>query len=163
MPTKWMNKNKRAITQLYPNCVVYGPYVNSKDGRRRIVIFDGVRRIAKQYAKLKMEVRLGCILSKDETVDHIDRDFLNDKYKNLQILDKLPHARKDALRRKSKSVKCVWCGTRFILSKHQVNTRSKSNAGPFCSRSCTGSYGASLQGGANKLKRKTVKITYEYA
>ena len=162
MTTKWLKRNKKKIRKLYPDCVVYGPYTNSKDGRRRIVLYNGIKRTAKQYAKLKMEVLIGRILTKYETVDHIDRNFLNDRYSNLQILNKKLHASKDALKRKEHMATCVWCGSKFKLSKEQVNKRSQRKAGPFCSRSCSSSYGANIQNGGTPIKRKVVKIIYEY-
>lgn len=162
MSTKWLKRNKRKIKKLYPDCIVYGPYTNSEDGRRRIVLYNGIKRTAKQYAKLKMEVQIGRVLTKNETVDHIDRNFLNDHYSNLQILNNKVHAYKDALKRKEHIAACVWCESRFKLSKDQVNKCSKNKAGPFCSKGCSGKYGALVQNGGVKLKRKVVKVTYKY-
>lgn len=41
---------------------------------------------------------------------------------------------------------CKWCGTEFIQTLEQMRkSRRSKNEGPFCSRSCTGKYGASVR------------------
>jgi hypothetical protein len=158
---KWLDKHVKIISRLYNGIhTVYGPYI-AKDGRRRVVIYDGHRRITRQYAKIKMEIRLNRRLIQNETVDHIDRNILNDDYGNLQVLDRSTHSRKDALKVRVKSKhKCVWCNQIIpLITESQRNERTK--AGPFCSRSCAGSYGAALQNRkVNKLPRKEIVKDY---
>lgn len=83
------------------NLVVYGPYKRKQDGRRIVVIYDGTRRITKLYAKVKLEIKIGRILSKDETVDHIDKNPFNDKFSNLRMLSREKNARRSALNNKN--------------------------------------------------------------
>ena len=65
------------IQKLYPACKkIYGPYLR-KDGRLVIVLYDGVKRTAKQASRIIMEVHLGRVLDPSETVDHIDRNPLS--------------------------------------------------------------------------------------
>ncbi len=65
---------------------IYGPY-KRKDGRKHVVIIyeDGTRQ-TKSYPRLMMEQHLGRGLTKEETVDHINNDFTDDRIENLQIL-----------------------------------------------------------------------------
>ena len=55
---------------------------------------------------------------------------------------------------------CSMCGKKFKPSANQHNTRSLSKAGPFCSKQCSGLYGAQVQNGAPKINRQ--KIYKEY-
>jgi hypothetical protein len=84
----WLLKRFAKVTTLYPNLkAIYGPYLCS-DGRYRVLIYQsGSKRTTRQFAKLKMELKLGRQLHPHrETVDHINDDATNDKYSNLQIL-----------------------------------------------------------------------------
>lgn len=149
---EFLQKHIKLISKLYNGITkIYGPYI-AKDGRRRIVLYDGVRRITRQYAKIKIEIKVRKRLSTNETIDHKDRNVLNDSYKNLQILQRSIHTKKDALRLKINVIKqCIWCKTSFSLTRNQIKETNK--AGPFCSRSCSGKYGASIQN--KKIKKRT--------
>lgn len=72
--------------KLYPTEVIYGPYVRKQDKRRIVVIYDGIKRTAKLYAKVKLEIKLGRRLSRQEEVDHKDDNPKNDRFSNLQLL-----------------------------------------------------------------------------
>lgn len=156
---EFLNRNKNIISKLYNGIhTIYGPYI-AKDNRRRVILYDGNRRITRQYAKLKMEIKLGRRISYNETVDHIDRNKLNDSYTNLQILDRKNHCSVDAFKAKVVSEhKCQWCSENLQLTKSQRNSKK---AGPFCSRKCSGKYGAALQGRKiNKLNRQKIIVEY---
>lgn len=81
---------------LYPGNTVYGPYTRKSDGRRIVVIYDGVNRTGKLYAKVKLEIKLGRRLSRYEEVDHVDEDFTNDRFSNLQLLSPTANRSKSA-------------------------------------------------------------------
>jgi len=156
---KWINK----LTDLYGPHTVYGPYVRKQDGRRVMTLrFADGRMVHKQYAKFKLEVKLGRILGKDETVDHIDRNPTNDKFGNLQLLSKKEHSSLDAKRVKRKHVVCQWCNSIFKATVKQILKSSQTKAGPFCSKRCIGSYGAMVQNGGPILSRKKIKRHYCY-
>ena len=149
---------KKAVLALYPEFhTIYGPYLR-KDGRHVVILYDGKRRSARQLAKVRLEVSLNRRLIDDETVDHVDNNVGNDSVDNLQVLSRLHHAKADALQAPLEQCECRWCGKEFTLSKDQ---RNSSKAGPFCSRTCTGAYGASVQNGGNSLKRNTANRTYK--
>lgn len=136
---------------------IYGPYT-AKNGRKHvIIIYDCGKRKTVSYPKFLIEKRLGRKLKDNETVDHIDGDFTNDDISNLQVLDRSIHAKLDAKRTRA-SVKCTWCDVEFELSSDQRRPSSK-KAGPFCSRVCSGKYGASVQNGrSERLERQKFNI-----
>ena len=136
---------------MYSDGRVYGPYLR-KDGRKHVIILypSGKRRTV-SYPKFLMECYLGRYLEKNETVDHIDGDFTNDKLSNLQVLDHQKHVKLDVRRRRAKAFVCPQCSTKFILEGIRLNdatmNRKKGRFGPFCGRSCAGTYSQRIQMG----------------
>ena len=147
------------IQKLYPECKkIYGPYLR-KDGRLIIVLYDGIKRTTKQASRVIMEVRLGRVLDPSETVDHIDRNPLNNKIENLQVLHRSSHASLDVVRVRVEEVKCLYCDSVFTPSVEQRNTKNK--AGPFCSRKCSGLYGSDVQNKKiQKMERSPISKHY---
>lgn len=150
---------------LYPDVrKVLGPYIRNSDGRRFVSIFLEGKKTTKQFCRFKMEVYLKRKLEKDETVDHIDRDFLNDDIDNLQVLSWSDHVQKDAKRRKPVFEFCLYCNKYFELTRDQVANSFRKNVknGPFCSRSCAGKYGTDVQNNRNTIPNKRTEILVEY-
>lgn len=149
-----------------PNVNVWGPYLNTKQNRRFVTICNKQtgKTTQKTYAKYLMEVHLGRELGRDETVDHIDRDKLNDVIGNLQILSPKEHAKADSKTVNLVEVNCAWCNEKFHRSPRFMRMRASCNqAGPFCSGSCRGKYGASLQNGGKRLPaQEAIQSTYSY-
>jgi hypothetical protein len=150
---------------LYQNHIIYGPYTNNEN-RRFVVIIDNITKSRKTlaYAKYLMELHLNRYLTKDETVDHIDRDKTNDVIENLQIIDKSTHTKLDIKRVKKIIQTCITCGIELVRSPRDVRGNAKKGkAGPFC-RSCSGKYGSNIQKGlADKLPTQpSVKSEYYY-
>ena len=135
--------------KVYENCRLYGPYKSKKDNRLRIqVIFSDGRRTYMSYPKYLMEVHLGRYLEKDETVHHIDGNPLNNTISNLRVLDRQEHCTNDVIRNKDVKVTCTYCGKEFYIegSKlHQRNRTDRHQSGYFCSKKCSGKYGAEIQ------------------
>lgn len=152
------------ITMIYENCKIYGPYSNSKDGRLRcLVCFPNKTRKTISYPKYLMEKHLDRYLEEDETIDHIDGNFLNNEISNLRILSRKEHTTNDALRNKDIIVKCIYCGKEFTIkgeTLHNRNRKDKGQSGYFCSRQCSGKYGAEIQNGKRE-KEKVEKIVAE--
>ena len=124
----------RTILELYPNFhTVYGPYTR-KDGREIVILYDGKRRSARQYARVLLEVKLKRRLTERETVDHIDGNFNNNEISNLQVLSRVENAAKSAVVKVVRG-RCDTCGKTFTLSKNQRNKRAD-NKRKFCSAEC---------------------------
>jgi len=145
--------------------LVHGPY-EGKDGRLRVMVEDanGYRSVI-SYPKYLMEQHLGRELKPNETIHHKDHNPLNNSIDNLEVIDRAEHARLHAVKKKDMSFLCPICSTKFALSGRKlhdaIQNRKKGKAGPFCSRSCAGKYGALLQQG--KIKPLEVKqITPQY-
>ena len=137
-----------SIGQVYGATVktVYGPYTR-KDLRQHVSILfeDGSRRTV-SYPKLLMELHIKRRLSDNETVDHIDRNFHNNRIDNLQILDRATHSSKDAIKVSKIEIICSWCGDKALKKARYLHHNAKlGKAGPFCSRKCAGRYSAELQ------------------
>lgn len=135
---------------------VYGPYTR-KDGRQHVLLYGekSKRRQTVSYPKWLMEQHLGRELNEDETVDHINRDFTDNRIENLQILTRTDHGKKDALRVKMIEIVCILCGETALKSAKNLEHNSKQGkAGPFCGRSCAGKYGAAVGQGKSKKRNK---------
>ncbi len=124
---------------------VYGPYTRA-DGRKHVILYDGVKRTTLSYPRYLMANHLGRDLLPEETVDHIDGDFTNDAIENLQILTREENSAKEG---EVVAFICPQCRTRFELrSKKLRNSRvngKKGKVGPFCTKKCAGKYGSELQ------------------
>lgn len=137
------------VDKLRSNVVVYGPYTR-KDNRKHVVIYWSAedRRQTVSYPKWLMEQHLGRILSVDETVDHINRNFRDDRIENFKILNRAVHTSLDNKRVLPSDCVCVYCGKEAQkVTRDRRGNAKQGKAGPFCSRSCAGKYGAELQNG----------------
>lgn len=77
---------------------IYGPYTR-KDGRKHIVLtkrYSGVS-LTYSYSKFLLEMKLGRILTLNETCDHKNDDFTDDSYDNLQVLTRRANIQKAEL------------------------------------------------------------------
>lgn len=133
---------------------VYGPY-KRKDGRKHMIIIEGNKRTTVSYPKYLMELHLGRKLNDNETVDHVNRDYTDDRIENYQILIRKNHSSLDVTRVKKIKVICVWCGAEVEKNGKDLRHNEKQGkAGPFCNRSCAGKYGKQIQlGNIDKLDR----------
>ncbi len=144
---------------------VYGPY-SQKSGRLQsyLVFLDGTKKTV-SYPKYLMELHLNRYLLDNETVDHIDGNFLNNDISNLQVLDRKEHCTIDVIRNLDIEVNCAFCNNTFTIkgsSLHQRNRKDRNNSGYFCSRSCTGKYGVEIQNGLRYSKRVEKIVPKKY-
>lgn len=119
-----------------------------------------------------MENHLQRYLEFNETVDHIDCDFGNNNLSNLRILDRSEHSRQDTKRLVSTSFTCVMCEKHFQISGKRLSqclsNYDRGSAGPFCSKSCAGKYGAFIQKGymdpvpSINYDREYTKLKFEH-
>ena len=135
----------------------YHVYQN-KDGRTRI--YDKKTHKVTSYPRFIMSNYLGRTLRPDEQIHHVDGDPTNNDINHLLALPEELHYfmhEHDYRKYYDKIAVCVWCGKEFLWTAYQqqkhagnIHRKSRQNVtGPFCSRSCAGSYGHSEQ-----LRRK---------
>jgi len=125
---------------------LYGPYTR-KDGRQHVILIDlaGKRRTV-SYPKYLMEQHLGRLLDHDETVDHINNDYTDNRLENLQILSRSDNCKKQFIDRPELRAEyillvCSYCSKEFFRRKrkHLGQLKKTKNKGYyFCSRSCQG-------------------------
>ena len=134
--------------EVYENCKMYGPY-KSKDNRLRcVLVWANGRKQTVSFPKYIMEKHLGRYLEKDETIDHIDSNPLNNNLSNLRVIERKIHCYNDALRNEDLKVKCSYCGREFVIKGSQIRNRNRKDKNPsgyFCSRQCSGRYGSDIQ------------------
>lgn len=151
----YQEKSMSVLNYFDSNIKVYGPYFNKKQKRNYATYIDSSgKKTQKTYAKYLMEQHLGRHLSRDEEVDHIDRNKMNDVISNLQILSREEHNKIDAKRVKNIEVQCAWKGCAIMLVKtpRQMRIHNKrGHAGPFCGAVCRGKYGKMVQETKEKL------------
>jgi hypothetical protein len=152
--------DKEALLKLYPEYhTVLGPYLR-KDNRKQVKLYGNKISKTISYPKALVEVHLNTRLREDDTVDHKDRNKQNDSIENLVVRRRKEHCKLDAVYVEVKDMNCSWCSKKIKLSRGQHDTRSLNKAGPFCSKSCAGHYGKSIQLGATPTKRQTIHKRY---
>ncbi len=124
---------------------VYGPYLR-KDGRKHVIIVDASgKKTTKSYPRLLMEQHLGRELLPEETVDHINNDFTDDRIENLQILslreNNIKEMQRPERQRKLYRFICPNCGKdseKYL--NYVLGNWKKKRGGPYCSKYCSGKY-----------------------
>lgn len=156
-------QTRQTLTNLYEKFKKYGPYGSKKDKRLRLVLVDeNQKKTTVSYPKYLMEIHLNRYLIDNETVHHIDGNFLNNDLENLIVLDQSTHSKIDAIKRKSDILTCQWCKKQFSVDGSKLRNRERKdrNANSFCSKKCTGQYGAYVQNSGLKLGK--ININKEY-
>ena len=127
---------------MYDDSTLYGPY-KAKDQRLRIVLVNKLtkEKLTMSYQKYIMETYLGRKLEQFETVDHIDKDPLNNAISNLRVLRRSEHSKIDVIRVRPVDFICPVCGKPFKLEGRRLHdlyySKIKRNSfGPFCSKIC---------------------------
>ena len=166
-----MELNREKLLELYPQYTsVLGPYTRP-DGRKHVVLNKNYLSNGQpgklktiSYPKALVESNAGKRLLPNETVDHNDRDKTNDTLDNLVIRDRSEHCSLDANRVNIEPVSCPECSAVFTPSKSQINPGAIDGevlqAGPFCSRRCSGIYGSRVQNGGERMQRQKINKTY---
>jgi len=137
----------------YDKYKLYGPYFHKVEKRNYVMLVSKEHRSTTAYARYLMAVHLKRILAKEEQVDHIDGNCLNDVLDNLQLLSRLDNIKKSIvqndMRRCMVKLQCPNCGK--IFSKERRNTHLVITTRKFtsCSRHCMGIIACKLQMGVN--------------
>jgi hypothetical protein len=125
---------------------IFGPY-RKQDGRQIVIIKkdDGTNKTM-SYPKFLLQEHLQRTLGDDETIDHKNFDFNDNRIENLQILPRAEHSEGDTRRVKLIKLKCQMCDKDFERSPRLMRDKSKRNVGGwFCGRSCAGKYSRQRQ------------------
>lgn len=144
--------------RIYNQGKIYGPYLSKQDNRLRIRYCN--KTIS--YPKYLVEISLNRYLTEDETVHHVDGNPLNNELSNLQILSRKEHTRQDVIRLKNIELICQWCKTKFIVEGNKIHNRNRKDrqSNSFCSRRCSGKYGAHVQNTGHKFSKVNLNRTY---
>lgn len=144
---------------------VYGPVIHAKQNRRMVFLVkigDSKKRTSMSYARYLMSVHCGRVLNKDEHVDHIDDNKLNDVIDNFQLLTPEQNSIKRNLLsgRKMVRLKCPECEIEFVKERGQSHLVIKSKKMDFCSRICASTYWSTA--GATMVNDNLVGEFVEY-
>jgi hypothetical protein len=119
--------------------------LQNKEPRNLVVLVKNDNsRTSMSYARYLMCCKLERFLLKNEHVDHIDNNPLNDVIDNLQILTPKENNKKDRehrnITKKYLCFICPVCNKEFIKAGNHVNYKLVKNPTfkPCCSRSCGG-------------------------
>lgn len=135
----------------YNDYYLYIIYHKKEDRRYAVLVpinkENGLKRTTISYARYLMSVKEKRILNKDEDVDHIDENKMNDDINNLQILSKKENIIKGNKRdgRKMIELKCPNCGTIFHRRKGQTHLTKNRGTYTACSKRCSSTFGVIKQ------------------
>lgn len=143
-----------------PNTEVMGIYHHA-NGRRYVRLININNRddwTAILFAKYLLSYFLGRRLSRDEVIDHYDRNSKNDSIFNLRIVTEAQSHLEDSRRIKDIITNCIWCSK-------EIKIRNRASAwekpGPFC-KSCTGKYSRGRQLGTQEKLPPRQRIEAEF-
>ncbi|MCA9750206.1 MAG: HNH endonuclease, partial [Romboutsia sp.] len=121
-------------------------YVNINKEPRRVVLLVNFNneKTSTSYARYLLSCELGRFLNKDEHVDHINGDKLDDRVENLQILSQkennLKRIKELNLETKDIELICPVCNKMFTKKRKNVITKLNRGKTPTCSRQCGGKW-----------------------
>lgn len=98
-----------------------------------------------------MEQKLGYPLDPNDDVHHKDGNPLNNDIDNLELINHSVHDSMHSIKYKDKIAVCCFCKKEFLWTAKQQSqfaaNRKRNNRlyGPFCSKSCAGSFGKQEQ------------------
>lgn len=122
-------------------------YLNINKEPRRVILLvrNDNSQTSISYARYLMSCHLNRYLSKEEHVDHIDNDKLNDMIENLQILSIEENNYKSRVNLGIKlaediTLTCPVCSNEFPRPSRNIKHKLESGKSPCCSRKCGGKF-----------------------
>lgn len=106
---------------------------HKKEKRFYVQLVSKAKRTTISFAKFVLSINLGRVLTKQEEVDHIDNNKLNDNVDNLQILTQEENQNKYISSiTTQQEIKCHYCSNLTVKTKSKI----ASNRFTFCSVDC---------------------------
>lgn len=127
---------KEKITDYYKEKGFNIVYININKEPRRVATLrkpDGTMT-SMSYAKYLYTSYHRCDINKDDHIDHINGDKMDDRIENLQVLYAKKNIQKDHKQKEMLLLTCPVCGKEFLFEKRNLN----SHPNPCCSRRCGG-------------------------
>lgn len=122
----------------YEHYIVYGPSLSKSESRRVVVLVDKEtkKKTSTSYARYLMSTHIGRMLTKEEKVDHINNDKLDDRIENFQILTHSENLRKSTNGQKFVQYPCARCGAIKTVRKG-LDYGYLKRGYAYCSRICS--------------------------
>ena len=127
---------KEKITDYYKEKGFNTVYININKEPRRVATLrkpDGTMT-SMSYAKYLYTSYHRCDINKDDHIDHINGDKMDDRIENLQVLSAKKNIQKDHKQKEMLLLTCPVCGKEFLFEKRNLS----SHPNPCCSRRCGG-------------------------
>ena len=107
---------------------------------------DGSRRTVLVHREV-MEQVIGRSLLRSEFVHHKNEDKSDNNPLNLEIMSNSEHSKHHAPKAEFVTLSCAWCGKigEFEARRLRHNQNIQGKVGPFCGKSCAGSWSRSKQ------------------
>ena len=127
---------KQEISNFYKNKGFITLYVNVNKEPRRVATLrknDGTM-ISMSYTKYLYTSHYECDVPKEDHVDHINGDKMDDRIENLQVISGKYNRQKDHKSKERVLLNCPVCNKAFLLEKRNLPFHPN----PCCSRRCGG-------------------------
>lgn len=129
-------------------------YLNINKEPRRVVLLVRKDRskTSCSYARYLMSCHLKRYLLKEEQVDHIDNNKLNDTVENFQIISVKENNEKRNINLGIKladdiTLVCPICDSEFTRPSRNIKHKLESGKSPCCSRKCGGKFSHAVKNG----------------
>lgn len=151
------------MPEQFKHYIVYGPY-QGPDGRYRVILYSGHQKQTMSYPKYMWWRDKGILIKDHEQIHHKDENFTNNVIENFEVRTKYDHMSLHV--NPSETYNCQWCEKNLELSGIKLSRyktdKKRNKNGPFCSKQCSGQYGAYImyviQGKQSKGGRKPYKL-----
>ena len=127
---------KKDISDFYKEKGFNVVYININKEPRRVATLrkpDGTM-MSMSYAKYLYTSYYKCDINKDDNIDHINGNTMDDRIENLQVISGKYNRQKDHKKKEMLMLICPVCGKEFLYEKRNLS----SHPNPCCSRKCGG-------------------------